>query len=291
MNTSKFNLSFIACLFIAFLFSASSSFAARLDGDWINIDRNTRGLTKVKIIGNNAKINAWGSCSPKDCNWGAKRMYGSGSNYKAIYNQGFAVKKLDIALLRDGRLCVIVKATYKDSRKPRTNTYFFKKKRPTHVRPRPVKEDCVPMDYRTAKVKYVNGRYKVVHGANGQFWAYDFGKNKKEAYKALHIIKSYRITQSCYVGRPGPSLEYVLANGRAPKGAVRGEDCVSFNPRNIQVKKFGNRYKIVDGNHLMFDFGTNKTEALKSLAIIKKYGFTKSCFVGRPNPSFQYLRK
>jgi len=41
----------------------------------------------------------------------------------------------------------------------------------------------------------------------------------------------------------------------------------------------------------MFDFGSKKAEADKALAIIKKYGFNKSCFVGRPDPSFQYMRK
>ena len=45
------------------------------------------------------------------------------------------------------------------------------------------------------------------------------------------------------------------------------------------------------GNHWIFDFETNETEARHAFAIIKMHGFTKSCFVGRPDPSFQYLRK
>jgi hypothetical protein len=41
----------------------------------------------------------------------------------------------------------------------------------------------------------------------------------------------------------------------------------------------------------MFDFNANEGEARQTLAIIKKYGFTRSCFVGRPDPSFTYLRR
>ena len=69
------------------------------------------------------------------------------------------------------------------------------------------------------------------------------------------------------------------------------EDCVQFNPNTIEVKQIGGRWKIVDGSHWMFDFENKEDEARLAFAIIKKYGFTRSCFVGRPGPSFQYMRK
>ena len=69
------------------------------------------------------------------------------------------------------------------------------------------------------------------------------------------------------------------------------EDCIAFNPATAQVKFLNNDWKIVDGNHWMFSFGNKEDEARQALAIIKKYGFTRSCFVGRPNASFQYMRK
>jgi hypothetical protein len=72
---------------------------------------------------------------------------------------------------------------------------------------------------------------------------------------------------------------------------MKGEDCIAFNPATTTVSKINNRWKIVDGSHWMFDFDTNKAEAEQSLAVINKYNFTHSCFVGRPNPSFTYLRK
>lgn len=69
------------------------------------------------------------------------------------------------------------------------------------------------------------------------------------------------------------------------------EDCISFNPHTTQVKHVNGHWKIVDGSHWMFDFGNNESEARQSLATIKKYGFRYSCFVGRPDPNFEYLRK
>jgi len=74
-------------------------------------------------------------------------------------------------------------------------------------------------------------------------------------------------------------------------GAAVQEDCVSFNPVTTTVRKIDGSWKIVDGSHWLFDFGDKESEARTAYAIIKKYGFTRSCFVGRPDPSFNYLRK
>ncbi|MEO1517820.1 MAG: hypothetical protein AAFV95_22560 [Bacteroidota bacterium] len=266
--------------------------AGSLSGSWKNRDANTSGLTKVIIGNNNASFQAFGKCHPTDCKWDKVRMHKNGNSYTAYYNQGFAKRKLSIAKLGNGMLCVIMRTVYKDNRKPRRDTYYFKKVVRPVITARPaVREDCVRIDYRTAKLACIKGDWKIVDGPKGNHWAFSFGRNKEEAIKALRVIKHYRITQSCFVGRPGPSFSYLLKNGKAPTGAIRSEDCVSFNPRTAQVKRINGRYKIVDGRHWVFDFGNNKAEAIKSLNIIKKHGFTKSCYVGRPGPSFTYLRK
>lgn len=66
------------------------------------------------------------------------------------------------------------------------------------------------------------------------------------------------------------------------------EDCVSYNYKTAQVKKIGNDWKIVDGNHWMFSFGNKVGEASRALQIIKAYKMGHSCFVGRPDPSMEY---
>ena len=151
-----------------------------------------------------------------------------------------------------------------------------------------VREDCVGFNPNTAEVKLFSGRWKIVDGNHAMF---DFENAENEARMALRIIKYYRMNQSCFVGRPDPSFSYLLIGGNAPSGGFTGEDCVQFNPNSIEVKKVGGRWKIVDGSHWVFDFGNKEDEARMAFVIIKKYGFTRSCFVGRPDPSFQYLRK
>ena len=151
-----------------------------------------------------------------------------------------------------------------------------------------VREDCVGFNPNTAEVKKFGARWKIVDGNHAMF---DFENAENEARMALRIIKHYRMNQSCFVGRPDPSFSYLLVGGHAPSGNFGGEDCVQFNPNTMEVKQIGGRWKIVDGSHWVFDFGNKEDEARLAFAIIKKYGFTRSCFVGRPNPSFQYLRK
>ncbi len=68
-----------------------------------------------------------------------------------------------------------------------------------------------------------------------------------------------------------------------------GEDCISFNPSQTEVKYISGRWKIVDGNKWLFDLGSKRTEAEQALRIIKYYSMNQSCFVGRPQPSFSYL--
>jgi len=150
------------------------------------------------------------------------------------------------------------------------------------------KEDCISFNPVTATVQQIQGSWKIVDGSH---WMFDFGNKESEAKKSLNIITKYRMNQSCFVGRPNPSFQYMLASGNAPTGALRDEDCVSFNPATTTVQQIQGSWKVVDGSHWMFDFGANKAEADQTLAIIKKYGFTHSCYVGRPGPSFTYLRR
>lgn len=160
------------------------------------------------------------------------------------------------------------------------------------VRPRPVpvapQEDCVNFSPRNAQVTRIDGRWKIVDGSH---WVFDFGGNEAEARQALRVIRHYRADQSCFVGRPDPSLSYLLAGGAAPAGPMPGEDCVGFNPGNIEVRQIGGRWKIVEGSHWIFDFQNKEAEARQALSIISHHGFRNSCFVGRPNPSFSYLRR
>lgn len=149
-------------------------------------------------------------------------------------------------------------------------------------------EDCINFNPQNVEAKNVNGSWKIV---DGNHWMFDFGNKSDDAKKGAAIIRHYGLNKSCFVGRPGPSFKYMLVGNNSPAGNAPGEDCINFNPGTIEVKQINNIWKIVDGSHWMFDFESNRQEAEQTFAIIKKYGFNKSCYVGRPNPPMSYLRR
>lgn len=88
--------------------------------------------------------------------------------------------------------------------------------------------------------------------------------------------------------RNGLSSKDKAAINTLYKSSPCKEDCLSFNPSRVGVKKKGNLWIVVDGNHAMFS-APNKIEADKIVRIIKHYKLNRSCFVGRPKASFQYM--
>ena len=281
---------------------ASSAFANLNSflGDWRNVDTNTRGVTRLLIRkkGADLSMRAWGQCHPKDCDWGTVRTYAYGADVSANLNTTtlavsalFTPRNAETLVIlheaRNNRLQaeVLTRFTDNSNRTNYRNVYTFAPARRVSSRP---KEDCVVFNPQATTVKQINNSWKIVDGSH---WMFDFGNNAGEARQALAIIKHYHMNKSCFVGRPNPSFSYLLVNNKAPQGAMQGEDCVSFNPQTATVSQINNSWKIVDGSHWVFDFGNKQNEANQSLSIIKYHGFTHSCFVGRPGPSFTYLRK
>ena len=300
-------VSLILLMAILMLALTSSAFAVlnQFRGHWKNIDPNTRGVTtlNIDIRGNLVTIRAWGKCHPQDCDWGRVTAHAYAPNVSsnlqakaralsAIFRKSFSLTLMVIhpqqqtkLQRRTKRLQAEIMTHFTDNsgRTDYNAVYIFEKT----TDPIP-DEDCVSFNPNTTSLARILGRWKIV---DGNHWLFDFGKNKTEAKRALDIIKYYGMNQSCFVGRPDPSFQYMLVSGRAPIGRMPGEDSVSFNPNTTTVRNIKGRWKIVDGNHWLFDFGKKESEAREALAIIKRYGFRYSCFVGRPGPSFQYMRK
>lgn len=149
-----------------------------------------------------------------------------------------------------------------------------------------VKEDCIGFNPNNVAVEQHGSNWTVVDGSHWIFAA----PTPAEAKQIIAVIKRYGANQTCFVGRPDPSLTYLLKDGTAPAGAMAGEDCLSFNPGNLSIQPAGSGFRMQDGSHLMFSF-PDILEAASSLFVVGKYGFTRSCFVGRPGPSLAYLRK
>ena len=148
--------------------------------------------------------------------------------------------------------------------------------------------DCVRFDPAALGVRQVKGRWKIV---GGDHWLFDFGPDQTAARQSLNVIIHYRMDRVCVVGRPNPVFSYMLAKGGSPSGGMAGEDCVAFDPKRATVSNIQGSWKIVSGRRWLFDFGQGQTEARQALAVIRRFGFSQTCFVGRPDADFTYLRR
>ncbi len=151
-----------------------------------------------------------------------------------------------------------------------------------------MKEDCISFNPDTTTMEQTSFGWRVMDGSQVVF-GFDF--DKTEAMIALATIKHYKMTQSCFVGRPGPSFHYMLAGGSAPVGSFRPIDCSPFNPVTTNVRQMNGRWKVADGSKELFDFGEKKDEADQTMAIIKKYGFTYSCMIAKGKVEYIYMHK
>jgi len=135
------------------------------------------------------------------------------------------------------------------------------------------------------QASFVGGEWKVV---DGSMWMLSFGPRMMEAQKAANIIRSYRFTQQCFVGRPNAAMAYWKRGSGVPSGSMPGQDCVTNNPDATQAVRIGGRWKVVDGSHWMLDTGSNEADARRAVDIIRYYRLNRQCFVGRPNASMTY---
>ena len=79
------------------------------------------------------------------------------------------------------------------------------------------------------------------------------------------------------------------AESAAAEQASYTEDCVGFNPQNLEARAFGDGgARLLDGSHALMAF-SSADDADDALQVIQHYGFNRSCYVGRPNPSMHYF--
>jgi len=151
-------------------------------------------------------------------------------------------------------------------------------------------EDCLAFSSVNAEVSKLQDRWKLVDGSR---WLFDFGSGDEaasEATRALEIIRHYGLDNSCFIGRPDPNFSYLLAQRMPPAGALEGEDCLRHDLDALRVEPDGENWLMTDGRSRMLLF-SDVGNAHRTLALVKYYGFTHQCFVGRPHPDFVYWRK
>tara|TARA_B100001758_G_scaffold228363_1_gene222472 strand:- start:112 stop:786 length:675 start_codon:yes stop_codon:yes gene_type:complete len=136
--------------------------------------------------------------------------------------------------------------------------------------------------------------------------------NFEEAKNTKAILDHYQTTQVCICGdgsytnsdgeeiRINNIMQYQLTEdytgiGNNEMNSYQNpvEDCLPFNPEKLVARKSldGKWYLIERPGHSMFSFGNDEDACKKALSVIKKYEFNQSCFVGRANASFNYLKR
>ena len=66
------------------------------------------------------------------------------------------------------------------------------------------------------------------------------------------------------------------------------EDCIEFEKDALDVKMVKGNWRIIADGIWIKDFDDNKEHAETVLQIFKDCGINEQCFVGRPNPFFEY---
>ncbi|MEW6647664.1 MAG: hypothetical protein AB1450_10725 [Pseudomonadota bacterium] len=153
--------------------------------------------------------------------------------------------------------------------------------------PPPMEEKCLDFDPERIAVRQLEGRYQIVQE---DWWIFDFGDHEADAHAAMKIIQQYGLNQSCFIGDP-PAFRFLLISGRAPLGQWYEEDCVRFHPSTAGLVQRDGSWLIIDNGITLYDMGSHEKEARAALAAIRKHQFTHACFVGRPNVTFEYLRR
>lgn len=152
-----------------------------------------------------------------------------------------------------------------------------------------LKEDCLAFNPRALSLRNRGGSggWTITEG-NRLLFA--FGNKKAQAKESLKLIKGYGFNQSCFVGRPGPSMRYLKKGSSVPSfsaSAVKPRDCININNRTLSLRKNGANWALTDGRSIPLS-SQSKSEMVQAKGIIKKYGLSKQCFVGRPNAPFAF---
>jgi hypothetical protein len=153
----------------------------------------------------------------------------------------------------------------------------------------PLIEDCI--NHNLSNLQLVSRgwwfwrTWRIVDGSMQMFY---FGRNQSEGQQALDIMHQFGFTNTCYIGRPDASMQYLRAGAAVPSAAHGSRDCITFNRAGIQINPLsGGQWRLTDGTSSMLIF-PNQTEAQKAVDVINYYRLNRQCFVGRPDASFTF---
>ncbi len=99
-----------------------------LDGNWKNIDKETRGLKRAVIAksGNAYTFNGFGACGRGECDWKKITLTKKGDSWVGTYDFNFKKTKVTVSQ-KGSQLVVVTNDKYNDGRAARNSTYLLEK--------------------------------------------------------------------------------------------------------------------------------------------------------------------
>jgi len=135
----------------------------------------------------------------------------------------------------------------------------------------------------------------------------DWGKYLKIAGVVVGLLLIFFVIRGMWNGNgeiaipaePVPVEENDVIDRPAPEdpdgqeeeaaAALQGEDCLSFNHQNLEVRADGNRFLVTDGRSRMMLFDSREG-AQQAVRIMRHYQFDSQCFAIRPNAALRYFK-
>lgn len=149
-------------------------------------------------------------------------------------------------------------------------------------------EDCIDHNLSNLELRsrgwWIWKRWWIVDGNHLLFY---FGNNGAEAQESLDVIKQFGFTNTCYIGRPDASMQYLRTGNSVPSGPHGSLDCITFNRAGVRIEPAGGQFRLTDGVSSMLMF-PNQEEGDEAVARINQYQLNRQCFVGRPDASFTF---
>ncbi|MCU1285986.1 MAG: hypothetical protein JWO13_2336 [Acidobacteriales bacterium] len=156
---------------------------------------------------------------------------------------------------------------------------------------------CVTFNPKTLTEKEI-ARGPTLHGY--LHWLYGTEQSQDD-HEVLRIIQGYGMNASCWIDDPFSPFHFMLVDGKAPTGKIKGEECFAHHLSHLHLVQLrdnegtGHNYRVIadnkDGQMRMFAFAT-KRAADAALAAINRFAFTQECYFRRTPAgiSFNYLK-
>jgi hypothetical protein len=151
----------------------------------------------------------------------------------------------------------------------------------------PERQDCTPIRRALVKITQVGRDWRLT---DDNLSLFDFGSDRASAQLALDILNRYAVTDLCVVGRPRPTFTYFLSNGKAPEGALAGEECTPIDVSGLTVAERNGAFEVQLGRRTLYTFA-ERQQADTALDLIRMHGFSQICRVGRERSSLTYMRR